>query len=54
MAGLPSNPVFFFLGWVLFDQFAFFSHMWLIAAFQLGRLWFSRKRTGALQPQTAR
>lgn len=48
MAGLPSNPVFFFLGWVLFDQFAFFSHMWLIAAFQLGRL---RSFRNTAQPQ---
>lgn len=48
-AGLPSNPVFFFLGWSLFDECAFGSHMCLIAAFQLGRLWFSGST--AAQPQ---
>ncbi len=39
----PSNPVRWFLGFTLCDQTAFFSHACLVAAFQLGRLWFSSK-----------
>ncbi len=50
MAPLPSNPLFFFLGWTLFDQYAFASHLLLAAAFHLGRLPLTRKFT---PPQTA-
>lgn len=46
---VPSNPVRWFLGWTLCDQTAFFSHACLIAAFQLTRLWLSRKKKRALQ-----
>lgn len=46
---LPTNPFFFFLGWTLADEHAFASHMFLIAAFQLRRLWFSRKAVPAPQ-----
>ena len=52
-AYFPSNPVRWFLGFTLFDQTAFFSHTCLIAAFQLGRLRFSRSKTPPLQPQAA-
>ena len=52
-AHFPSNPVRWFLGFTLFDQTAFFSHTCLIAAFQLGRLRFSRSKTPPLQPQAA-
>ena len=44
-AALPSNPLFFFLGWTLADQYAFSSHMLLISLFHLGRLRLSRKST---------
>lgn len=50
---LPPNPFRTFIAWTLCDQIAIFSHMFLIVFFQLGRLWFSRKkRTRAPQPQT--
>lgn len=52
-AYIPSNPIRWFLGWTLFDQTAFFSHTCLVAAFQLGRLRFSRSKTPPLQPQAA-
>lgn len=52
-AYIPSNPIRWFLGFTLFDQTAFFSHTCLIAAFQLGRLRFSRSKTPPLQPQAA-
>lgn len=45
MAPLPSNPLFFFLGWTLFDQYTFATHMFLAAAFYLGRLPLTRKST---------
>ena len=48
----PPDPVRLFIGWTLCDSWAIFSHMSLIAAFQLGRLWFSRKKVQTLQPQT--
>lgn len=50
-AHFPSNPVRCFLGWTLFDQTAFFSHTCLIAAFQLGRLGFSRKKLRLSRPK---
>ena len=50
----PSNPLRAFFAWTLFEEYAFFSHMCLIAAFQLGRLRFSRnKRNRAPRPQAA-
>lgn len=52
-AYFPSNPLRWFLGWTLFDQTAFLSHACLVAAFQLGRLRFSRSKTPPLQPQAA-
>lgn len=52
-AYFPSNPLRWFLGWTLFDQTAFLSHACLVAAFQLGRLRFSRSKTRSLQPQAA-
>lgn len=52
-AYVPPNPVRWFLGWTLFDQYALFSHACLVAAFQLGRLRFSRSKTRPLQPQAA-
>lgn len=52
-AHFPSNPVRWFLGFTLFDQTAFFSHACLAAAFQLGRLRFSRSKPQPLQPQAA-
>ena len=48
----PPDPVRLFIGWTLCDSWAIFSHMSLIAAFQLGRRWFSRKKVQTLQPQT--
>lgn len=50
-AYFPSNPVRWFLGWTLFDETAFFSHTCLVAAFQLGRLGFSRKKLRLSRPQ---
>lgn len=50
----PTNPVRTFIAWTLCDELVILAHMCCAAAFQLGRLWFSRKRTGVLQPQTAR
>lgn len=44
------NPVRLFAAWTLCDSYAFFSHACLIAAFQLGRLRFSRSKTRPLQP----
>lgn len=52
-AYFPSNPLRWFLGWTLFDQTALLSHACLVAAFQLGRLRFSRSKTRSLQPQAA-
>lgn len=52
-AYVPSNPVRWFLGSTLFDQYAFFSHACLVVVFQLGRLRFSRSKTPPLQPQAA-
>lgn len=52
-AYVPSNPVRWFLGWTLFDQYAFFSHACLVVVFQLARLRFSRSKTPPLQPQAA-
>ena len=46
-----KNPVSLFFAWTLFDDYAFTSHCLLIAAFQLGRLWFSRKAATVLRPQ---
>lgn len=50
-AHFSSNPVRWFLGWTLFDQTAFLSHACLVAAFQLGRLRFSRKELRLTCPQ---
>lgn len=50
MAELPSNPLFFFLGWTLADQYAFSSHILLIALFHLGRFSFSRRNFPSPQP----
>lgn len=47
-----ANPVSLFFAWTLFDDYAFTSHCLLIAAFQLGRLRFSRKAAPALRRQT--
>lgn len=50
----PDNPIRLFIGWTLCDSYAVSSHMLLITAFQLGRLWFSRKKKHRTpQPQTA-
>lgn len=43
-----------FIGLVLCDEITIFFHMLCVVTFQLGRLWFSRKKKGrVLQPQTA-
>ena len=49
-----NNPISLFFAWTLFDEYAFISHCLLIAAFQLGRLRFSRKATPAPRPQPIR
>lgn len=46
-----TNSVTLFFAWTLFDEGAFISHCLLIAAFQLGRLRFSRKASPAPWPQ---
>lgn len=48
----PDNPIRWFIGWTLCESFSVSSHMLLIIAFQLGRLWFSRKRTSPPQAIT--
>lgn len=54
MVNLPPNSLRTFIAWTLCDQCAIFAHMCLISAFQLGRLWFSRKKKNrAPQPQAA-
>ena len=50
---LPTNPFFFFLGFTLADEYTFASHMFLIAAFLLARLRFSRKAAAVPQSQHA-
>lgn len=51
---LPPNPLRTFIAWTLCDSYAILSHMLLILSFQLGRLWFSRKKKNcAPQPQAA-
>ena len=46
-----KNPVSLFFAWTLFDEGAFISHCLLVAAFQLGRLRFSRKAAPAPRRQ---
>lgn len=42
------------IGWTLCDEYAILAHACLIAFFQLGRLWFSRKKKNRVpQPQAA-
>ena len=51
---LPPNPARMFIGLTLCDEITIFFHMLCVVTFQLGRLWFSRKKKSrALQPQTA-
>ena len=53
-AALPPNPARMFIGLVLCDEIIIFFHMLCVVTFQLGRLWFSRKKKGRVpQPQTA-
>ncbi|NBI08690.1 XRE family transcriptional regulator [Colidextribacter sp. OB.20] len=53
-AVLPPNPARMFIGLVLCDEITIFFHMLCVITFQLGRLWFSRKKKSrAPQPQTA-
>ena len=53
-AALPPNPARMFIGLVLCDEIIIFFHMLCVVTFQLGRLWFSRKKKGrVLQSQTA-
>lgn len=47
-----NNPISLFFAWTLFDEYAFISHCLLIAAFQLGRLRFSRKNDPAPRHQS--
>ena len=49
-----TNSVTLFFAWTLFDEGAFTSHCLLIAAFQLGRLRFSRKPAPTLRRQPVR
>ena len=49
-----KNPVSLFFAWTLFDEYTFISHCLLIAAFQLGRLWFSRKAAPVPRSQPVR
>lgn len=43
-----------FIGLFLCDEIIIFFHMLCVVTFQLGRLWFSRKKKGRVpQPQTA-
>ena len=49
-----KNPVSLFFAWTLFDEGAFISHCLLIAAFQLGRLRFSRKAASVPSSQPVR
>lgn len=49
-----KNPVSLFFAWTLFDEYAFISHCLLISAFQLGRLWFSRKAAPVPRSQPLR
>ena len=47
-------PARMFIGPVLCDEIIIFFHMLCVVTFQLGRLWFSRKKKGrVLQSQTA-
>lgn len=49
----PPNSLRTFIGWTLCDNYAIFAHACLIFCFQLGRLWFSRrKKVRNLQTQT--
>ena len=49
-----KNPVSLFFAWTLFDGYAFISHCLLIAVFQLGRLWFSRRSAPVPQSRPVR
>lgn len=53
-AALPPNPARMFVGLILCDELVIFFHMLCVVTFQLGRLWFSRRKKGRVpQPQTA-
>lgn len=53
-ATLPPNPARMFIGLTLCDEITISFHMLCVVTFQLGRLWFSRKKKSrAPQPQTA-
>ena len=53
-AALPPNPARMFIGLVLCDEIIIFFHMLCVVTFQLGRLWFSRRKKSRVpQPQTA-
>ena len=53
-AALPPNPARMFIGLVLCDEITIFFHMLCVVTFQLGRLWFSRKKKNRVpQPQKA-
>ena len=53
-ATLPPNPARMFIGLTLCDEITISFHMLCVVTFQLGRLWFSRKKKGRVpQPQTA-
>lgn len=49
----PPSSLRTFIGWTLFESYAVFAHSCLVFCFQLGRLWFSRrKKVRNLQTQT--
>ena len=48
---LSSDPIRSFAAWALFEEYAFFAHTLLIAAFQLGRL--IPSRSAMRQPEAA-
>ena len=53
-AALPPNLARMFIGLTLCDEITIFFHMLCVVTFQLGRLWFSRKKKNRVpQPQTA-